>query len=282
MTNLYENLLETLQGHPYNGYFSCLCPFHPDHSPSFFVRGDGSWYCKSNSCHAYGKTFEQLERRLNGHGAKITKVQPMVLPRWREWENRYGDLTGIATHAHEICKRFPDEMWYMRDRKIDQFFDLGFFGMISNWMLFPVFDDKHKIQNIVVRHTKKKDVRYAIKHLEESKPLLYCPNWKRVQESDTIYCPFGLIDSWAFEAIGLASVTGISGKSLSAELLAPLTLNKQIVFVPDENEEKEAHQLANKLGWRSQVKQVAYPDRCKDVDEIRRFYGNETLLGAIA
>jgi DNA primase len=273
--SLFTQLQEKLQGHLYNGYFSCCCPFHDDHSPSCFVNESG-YRCKS--CGAHG-SLEYLNKYLGGHEIKIVKGKSQVLPAWKSWEQRWGDLQGIADHAHETCKRFPSEMWYMRERKIDQFFELGYFGMADNWMLFPVFDNKHKIQSIVVRHTKKKDVRYAIKHIEENKPLLYCPNWQRVQESDTIYVPFGVIDSWSFEAINLASVTGITGKSLSAELLAPL--NKKIVFVPDEGEEKEAHQLANKLGWKAKVRQLVYGDGEKDPDNVRRVHGNDYLLSLI-
>jgi hypothetical protein len=97
-----------------------------------------------------------------------------------------------------------------------------------------------------------------------------------VQESDTVFVPFGLIDSWAFEAIGLASVTGITGKSLSADLLR--TLGKRVVLVPDEWEEKEAARISNKLGWRSSVRRIKYPEGVKDPDGIRTHFGNEYLL----
>lgn len=272
--SLYDQLQEKLEGRQYNGYFACLCPFHDDHSPSFFVYEDGGWFCKS--CRARGKSLEVLNRRLGGSSVKIRKAAPQVLPQWRKWEELYGDLEGIATHAHLSCKRFPQWMFYFKERKIDQFYEQGKFGYIDNWVTFPVFDAQHKIQNIVVRHTKRKDVRYAIKHIEDSQPLLYCPNWKRVQESDTVFVPFGIIDSWAFECIGLASVSGITGKSLSADLLR--TLGKRIILVPDEWEEKEAHKLANALGWRAKVKQIAYPEGSKDPDEVRRHLGNEYLL----
>ena len=252
---------------------------HDDHTPSFFVYEDGKWFCKSNSCHARGNSLEQLERRLGGHSVKISNAKPQVLPRWREWEQKYGDLTSIAKYAHQSCKRYPQFMWYFKERKIDQFFDLGFFGYIDQWALFPVFDAKHKIQNVVVRHTTKKDVRYAIKHIEDSQPLLYVPNWRRVQESDTIYVPFGVVDAWAFEACDLAAVTGVTGKSLSAELLK--SLGKYVILVPDESEEKEAHRIANTLGWRARVKRIAYPEGEKDPDDLRRHLGNDYLLQAV-
>lgn len=275
----FTSLQEKLNGHLYNGYFAACCPFHDDSNPSFFVYEEGKWFCKSNSCHAHGNSLEQLERRLGGHRVKVSAPKSVVLPRWREWELKYGDMTEIAKYAHQSCKRYPQWMFYFKERRIEQFFDLGFFGYIDGWATFPVFDEKHKIQNIVVRHTRRKDARYAIKHIEDDKPLLYVPNWRRVQESDTIYIPFGLIDAWSFEACELASVTGITGKSLSAELLK--TLGKQIILVPDEWEEKEAHRIANSLGWRARVKRISYPEGSKDPDELRKNFGNDYLLQAV-
>jgi len=272
--SLYDQLQEKLEGRQYNGYFACLCQFHDDHTPSMFVYEDtGTYSCKS--CGAHG-SLEKLNRHLGGNSAKVRKSTPQVLPQWRRWEEQYGDLEGIAKHAHESCKRFPQWRFYFKERQIDQFFELGYFGYIDGWATFPVFDAQHKIQNIVVRHTKRKDVRYAIKHIEDSSPLLYCPNWDRVKSSEVVYVPFGIIDSWAFESIRLASVTGITGKSLSADLLR--TLGKRIVLVPDEYEEKEAHMIANKLGWRATVKQLRYDEGEKDPDQVRRVHGNDYLL----
>lgn len=279
--SLYESLQEKMEGRRYNGYFHACCPFphngRLEEHPSFFVYEDGRFRCAS--CLKTG-TLNYLHKYLGGNDTKMRKpARPQVLPRWKLWEEKYGDLTGIAKYAHQSCKRYPQFMWYFKERKIDQFFDLGFFGMIDNWALFPVFDVNHKIQNIVVRHTIKKDTRYAIKHVEDSQPLLYVPNWRRVQGSDTIYVPFGIVDSWAFEACELASVTGITGKSLSADLLK--ALGKRIVLVPDEYEEKEAHQIANKLGWRARVKRLVYPEGAKDPDGLRINFGSDFLLQAV-
>lgn len=277
--SLYDQLQEKLEGRPYNGYFACLCQFHLDSHPSMFVYEDtGTYSCKS--CGAHG-TLERLNRHLGGISVKVATGKPQVLPQWRSWEQKYGDLEGIAKHAHESCKRYPQWHFYFKERQIDQFFELGYFGYIDGWATFPVFDAQHKIQNIVVRHTKRKDVRYAIKHLEDSQPLLYSPNWKRVEMKDTVFVPFGLIDSWAFEAVGLASCTGITGKSLSADLLRTLGSGKQIVLVPDAGEEREARMLANKLGWRASVKQLKYVEDEKDPDQVRKVHGNAYLLQAL-
>ena len=274
--SLYEQLQEKLQGQQYSNYFTACCPFHNESHPSFFVYEDG-FHCKS--CNKHG-SLEYLSKFLGLHGVKSAKKQNVVLPQWRRWEEQWGSLEEIARHANNSLKRFPQWGFYFRERKIEQFVKQCLLGYIDQWVTFPVFSPEGKIENIVVRHTKNK-ARYAIKKIDEAKPLLYCPNWSRAVSSDTVYVPFGIIDTFAFESIGLASVTGITGKSLSAELLK--SLGKNIILVPDEWEEKEAHILANKLGFRGKVKRIAYPEGTKDNDDIRRKFGNEyfaQLIGA--
>lgn len=276
MSRLYDSLCEKLNGHRYGDYFSSLCPFHDDHNPSFFVHQD-RFHCAS--CGKSG-TLEYLNKYLNGRTIKITPNSSVVLPSWRRWEQEYGCLEEIAYHAHGAIKRFPEWMWYFKDRKIDQFFEQGLFGYLDGWALFPVLNPRHKVENIVVRHTKKSGTRYAIKKLEEQKQLLYCPNWSRVQNSDYVYVCYGIVDAWAFEAIEKPCVTGITGKSLNADLLRPLKKDSYLI-VPDEWEERDAMYLANSLGWRGKKINVWYPEGTKDPDEIRVKFGNNILMQAI-
>lgn len=274
---LYDQLQEKLDGHIYNGYFTCLCQFHDDRKPSMFVYEDGWYSCKS--CGAKG-TLEKLNRHLGGISVnKEPHSNTVLLPKWKRWEENWGDLTGIAKHAHLSLKRYPDWNFYFKQRKIESFVEPGLLGYLDGWATFPVFDQEHKIQNIVVRHTKNSGTRYAIKAMDDKKPLLYVPNWGRVMASEIVYVVYGIIDAISLELIGLPVVTGITGKSLSAELLKPL--GKRFIIVPDEGEERDAHLLANDLGWRGKVKQLPFPDGTKDPDDIRRKFGNEYLLGAL-
>ena len=116
--------------------------------------------------------------------------------------------------------------------------------------------------------------------MDDKAPLLYVPNWGRVVASETVYVVYGIIDAISLELIGLPVVTGITGKSLSAETLKPL--GKQFIIVPDEYEDMEAHLLANSLGWKARVKRLVYPEGVKDPDGIRTHFGNDFLLGALA
>ncbi len=279
--SLYDQLQEKLGGRPYNGYFSACCPFphngRLEEHPSFFVyKDDEKFFC--SSCRKSG-THVYLNKYLGGRSLIVRKAQNVVLPRWREWEEKYGDLAGIAKHGHLSLKRYPDWNFYFKQRKIEPFVEPGLLGYLDGWATFPVFDQEHKIQNIVVRHTKNSGTRYAIKAMDDKKPLLYVPSWKRVMASETVYVVYGVIDAISLELVGLPVVTGITGKSLSAELLKPL--GKRFIIVPDEGEERDAHLLANSLGWRGKVKCLHYGEGMKDPDSIRTHLGNEYLLRMI-
>lgn len=270
-----------MEGRPYNGYFHTCCPFphngRLEEHPSFFVYEDGKFRCAS--CRKTG-TLAYLDKYLGGKSIKVATGKPQVLPQWRRWEEKYGDLENIAKHAHESCKRYPQWMFYFRQRKIDQFFDVGRFGFIDNWCLFPVMDENKKVISAVMRYTgKNKDTRYVTRQSIDGKQYLYIPNRSRVNNSDYVVVCYGIVDAWSFEDIGIPVITGCTGKFSSPELLREL--HKKIYIIPDQGEERDAHLLANSLGWRGRVINLPYPDDCKDADDIRVRHGKDVLLQMI-
>lgn len=278
--SLYESLQERLDNKPYSNYFSTWCPFDEHQSQALLVYDDGRFWCLS--CHKSG-TIEYLDRFIGSH-YRLTQRQStkfQLLPKWRAWEREYGDVEGIANHAHKSLLKFPQFQSYFKKRKIDEYISQGKFGYISGWNLFPIFTPDGRIVDIVVRAGKTKgDARYVLRpDSGRDTPYLYCPSWDRVRNSDTIIVCFGVVDSWAFESLGLACITGTTGKSISAESLK--SINKRFVIVPDQGEERDAHILSNKLGWRSKVMSLCYPENTKDPDEIRILYGNSVLRDMI-
>ena len=274
--SIYDNLLEKLDGKAYSNYFVSCCVFHDDSSPSLFCYEDGRFRCAA--CGKNG-TLSYLDKYLGSqyHSSLVTRSQKSsVLPRWKKWEQEYGDIQGIAKYAHDNLKRYKQFQSYFRKRKIDEYIEEGYFGYITGWNVFPVFSPEHAIIDLVVRAgSGKGDTRYVICPRPDLSRPLYSPNWKKVKEAETVFVVYGLIDAWALHSLGLSVVTGITGKSLPAEILKPL--GKRFVVVPDLNEERDAYQLVNKLGWRGKVKFLKYDD-CKDPDEIRMKYGNDYLL----
>jgi DNA primase len=204
-----------------------------------------------------------------------------LLPQWRRWETKYGSLEEIAEYAHQSLKKHKQFQAYLKERKIYDFMEEGVLGHLDGWTTFPIFDRVGEIIDLVVRSSSGGDMRYVVRPSGDgSTHPLYAPSWKNVDRSESIYVVYGLIDAISMHLAGLACVTGVTGKSLSPDLLKPL--GKRFIIVPDDGEEAEAHKLANKLGWRCKVKKIKWLENTKDCDDIRRLYGNEALLSALA
>lgn len=279
--SLYTTLQDQMRNvHVYADYFMASCPWageRPGHSsshdehPSLMVHEDG-FHCKA--C-GIGGELAYLAKRVKVKGVpapQVTRSHFSSLPQWRRWAQDYGDLIDIARHAHQSLLRYKQFGWgYLRKRKIDQFVEPGYFGFLDGWCVFPVLNEHRQVLDIVTRSTKQK--QYVVSPCHSR--ALYVPDWQRVLEAEQVYVVYGIIDSWALYACGLPVVTGISGKSLSADQLKPL--GKRYVIVPDRYEEQEAYRLAGELGWRAEVLRLRYPDGCKDPDDVRREQGTEQL-----
>lgn len=278
--SLYDSLLEKMDGHAYSGYFMSVCPFHDDHSPSLLVW-DGGYKCKA--CGARG-SLQKLERKVQ-FGFRPRNNAVSILPRWKKWEQEYGDLEGIAEYAHDNLLRNKKYRRYYEERQCEKFVEAGRLGFIGGWAVIPVFGRDGRIVDMVVRQTSGKgDTRYVVAPAHDSggsiiRPL-YVPNWKRVIASDLVYVVYGIFDAISLELCGLPVVTGITGKSLCPDQL--IEMRKKFVIVPDHNEEGDAHKLANSIGWRGRVKELQFPDGAKDPDDIRRKLGNDALREMLA
>lgn len=278
MPNLYDSLMERMEGREYSNYFSAFCPWDSHATPALLVFDDGMVKCLS--CNKIW-SHAQLDKKIGSHYSPKQRNDTVskVLPQWRKWEEKYGDLEGIADAAHKTLKAHSVFQTYFKKRKIYEFVDMGSLGIIDSWATFPVRDRENKLVDIVVRNIGNKSItRYVVSPNQEVRHL-YVPSWEKVLASQTIYVVYGIIDSISLHLAGLPSLTGITGKSLNAELLRPL--NKRYVIIPDKDEEKEARMLVNDLGWRAKLKEIDWPEGTKDTDDIRRKFGNEYLLHAI-
>lgn len=276
--SLYDSLLERMEGHPYSHYFSTFCPFDSHKTPALLVFDDGLAKCLS--CEKVW-THQQLDRKIGSHFMPhhIDTVS-VVLPQWRRWEQKYGDLNGIAQAAHRNLVRNPNYQTYLRRRKIYEYVEDGCLGYLDGWITFPVMDVQLSIIDIVVRSIQRDtDVRYVVHPGGDIRPL-YVPSWGKVTKSETVYVVYGIIDAISLHLAGLPVVTGVTGKSLSPDLLKPL--RKRFLIVPDAGEELAATRLANSLGWRARVKKISWPEGTKDCDDIRRTFGNDSLIQALA
>ena len=276
MVNLQEKLADKLENVRWaDSYFYCLCPKHDDHRNSMLVWKD---YFKCYGCGFQGR-LEKLEAFI---GSTPVKSRPssksIILPQWRNWEKRYGDMPEIVQVAHRNVLNGNDV--YFKHRKIDQFIEPGMFGLLDGWAVFPVFNRNKEVIDVVVRAIRQMGAKYVVSIYNQDERPLYVPNWDRVLKSDHLFVVYGIITAWALEAIGEPVVTGITGKSLKASLLDPFQL--PITVVPDYNEEKDAAHLVSQLGWRGKLKLIDWPDfKCEDLDDVRNSgYDLSQLVGA--
>ena len=96
--------------------------------------------------------------------------------------------------------------------------------------------------------------------------LLYAPNWRLYDGSDVVYVTYGIFDAITLAINGVMAVSSISGK-----LTNPIgfsEIRKKIVIIPDLGEDKEAHILASRVGWRGKVAHIIYPEGCKDLNDM--------------
>lgn len=278
----YTDFLSRLDNaRKYKNYIASDCPFQDwvSHSPPFFVNERG-FNCVACGIHG---SLEWLNKKLGGtfkrYGAPKRLI---VLPKWQKWAQEYGTIQGIADAGHAIYSALPGKQYFFKQRKIEQFSSFGYFGWLDGWNLFPIFSPDHHIVDIVVRGGDGTGgMRYVLRPDDTREhAYLYVPDWDAVKAADTVYVVYGMIDAWALHAIDLPVVTGTTGKSLNADVLWPLT-PKRFIIIPDLHEEDAAHNLRNELGWRATVRELHYPDGCKDPDEIRRHHGNGKLYTTI-
>ena len=277
---LYDSLLERMGGRPYGHYFSAYCPWDVHKTPALLVFQDGMVKCLS--CNKIW-SHDQLNKKIGTHfiPTRTPELNYKLLPRWRSWEEKYGSLDDIVEYAHRSIKKHSRFQTYLKERKIHDFLDEGSLGYLDNWITFPVFDKQHKLVDIVVRSVQRdSDIRYVVHPNSSCSHPIYVPSWERLSSSEVVYVVYGIIDSISLYLAGFPSLTGVTGKSLSFDLLKPL--GKKLIIIPDKGEESDAHKLANRLGWRAKVKSISWPENTKDVDEIRRKYGDQVLSSCLA
>lgn len=288
--SIYDELFELIGVHKYSNYFSCRCvnPKHEDSSPSMFVYEDldkpeGKGFFRCSGC-TYKGTHEQLMRAVKGksHNFKSGSIrkEQSFLPNWSKWQKLYGNIEDLVHSAHTNLLKMELFQPYFKRRELMDMIKPLHLGYKDGWALFPIFDPSGKIVDVLCRSTLKIGTsKYVIHPNNEETPLLYVPNWKRVDSASTCYIVYGIIDAISLEMAGLPVVTGSTGKSLSNKRLTQL--NKKWCIIPDRGEESAARELAKSLGGFTQVMRLPYEDEEKDPDNIRTSRGVHILKSLI-
>lgn len=268
MSTLLDEIYETTGGNHYGTYLAINCPYHGDHSPSMMVYED--WF-RCLSCGKNGPT-QVLLRKVKGgavhfsYGHEEEQHFPNPFGFWLKRET----LGGVMRRGWTNANLNPGYLVYLREKRgiPDQHRKKLGIGVIGEYFTFPVLDQLNKVVGAFVRSNgQTPSSRYFVPK-GQNPNLLYVPSWKRVQESRVVFLTFGPIDAISLHLLGFASLSTLSGKTLDTSALDDL--RKRIIFIPDYGEDREAYQLAAKLGWRGGVCDFPYPDGTKDMNEVFR------------
>ena len=272
--SLLDDVAELMDGKMYAEYFAAICIFHADSKPSLLVNEE---YYHCLSCGVGGST-KSLLAKLKGHPVE-KKRHYSGLP-WYRWIKE-DNIKEFANTAHKNLKTFPSQASYLKKRKITPSIDPLKVGWIDGVYIFPIWNRKDKIVGLVARtgevNQEESDIRYCTPPHQDG--MLFVPDWKIIDDSDTIYVTYGIIDAIVLLLCGLASVTWSIGKNLPAEALDGF--RKKIVIIPDFGEEKQACKLVAELGWRGRVCKLDYPDGCKDPADIYQNFNKKTLINLL-
>lgn len=275
---LQENLSDRLDKvHWHGNYFTCLCVFHDNiDTPAMFVYEDGF---RCASCNAWG-SLEKLERKLSNVPVRFhdeDEQEENEHPNWFEYRDKYGGWEGAAVQAYKTGRKFPVLMKYMQERKLEDMIIIGKIGYMDGWLSFPVFNERDKFVDWVLRATPSKhtEIKYAVRPRSRKNEGfgLYAADWDKVMSAKEVYVPFGILDMWTLHKWGYPTVTGLTGKTYRPEWFE--NIRKRIWIIPDRGEEWEAYNLAQKLGWRAKVwfTHTWYEDDCKDSNDMLRLHG---------
>lgn len=247
----------------YDKYIACLCPFHNDTRPSFFVYAQTY---KCSACGVYGKTKNLLTDLQSKHGVFLAKKEKSFRSPWTNWEDRYGSLDSTLDHAHRnLLDHNKTAYLYKRGIELETIKALRI-GWMDDWITFPIYSAKHEIIGATARagETNKTSSKYC--NIPNMNPnTLYIPDHEMIKYKSTIYLVYGILDTVSLYQLGYASASTTTGKRIDPSAFDDI--RKRITIIPDEGEEIDAVWLSTRLGWRGNVMKMIYPDGCKDVND---------------
>lgn len=260
-----NDLFDVLRGSEWHGrYFLAYCPCHDDRrKKSLLVYGDAGVCLASCGRLSFSKLWKAAKgvRRGEAGGSDTQQKFSSFI-----WPREFSQLEDLALSAHSTLLSFSQHFDYFEKRGVGECVERNLLGWTSGFYSIPFFDGNDNFLGMTLRAgevlEKKTKATYLIPTGQA--PLLFCPDWARVERSKFVYVVFGLFDALTLSAMNLPVVTSSDGQVFRSEWLD--TIRKRIVFVPDRGEEQGSRELAAKTGWRGKVGLLKYPDGIKDAN----------------
>lgn len=265
---ILDDLQELLEAKHYGKYLAARCIFHDDSHASLMIYED---YYRCLACDKQGST-QGLLKQLNSGNIRLLSYSsednntngyvPNPFTRWL----RHKTLKQVLKSAWETLNDFPALGRYItEERQISEKTRRAIgVGYVDDYYTFPIFGSDRKIVGAFARARSGKS-RYFIPKGQDPN-LIYAP--RSEERNRAIFLTFGGIDAISLCELGYAARSTTTGKRIAPEAFNHI--RKKIIIIPDYGEEKEAYELASRLGWRGKVEIPPYPDKCKDVNDWYR------------
>lgn len=172
--------------------------------------------------------------------------------------------------AHEILLNYPQQRWYLKERKIDEAVESLWLGWWDGWYTFPIKTEDGNIVGVMIRASPSIEQYYPTRKYVALplgiKPQLYVPEWHIVNKSPRVFVPFGVIDAVTLNLCRIPAATPIYGQTSKPAVFAQM--RKSLHIIPDKGEEETARMLACHLDFRGHLERLDYQSDEKDPNDI--------------
>jgi len=257
--------------HWHGGYFSMLCPFHDDHSPSLMVYLN-NFQCKAASCGRKGRLSE-LIFQLDTSTPAADRM-PQLTFAWKDLcdGEAMTPREDFIQQSHSAVQ-FPDvREWYARRGFSDDTVEFCSLGWWRGWFVTPTFDEAHKPIRLILRAGPSIERSVPNKYMVSPGPAtLFIPDWGLLHTKPRyVVFPWGVYDALTTYQLRHPTFTGAGPCSqLPVELFDPY--RRYIYVIPDGEPPEElilAKKLVKSLDWRGRLVVLDYPDGYKDPNEF--------------
>ena len=255
----------------YENYVMVRCPWHSDREPSLLVNSRGGFKCLA--CRAHG-SWQKLYNKLQGWEEPKSAVRSFQ----RLTPQVQGDLEDWILSAHEMLMRDPFLHKYLIQRGVGKLIEKCKLGWHQGWYVVPIFGEEYDVIGVTGRASPMTEEQTGLRYWNAQAAVMYVPDWTLLTDAPQVYVVYGIFDALALAAHNLPVVTTVGGHdTFRASWLDKYRV--PIRVLPDLYEAEAAYQLVNRLGWRGEVKEINYPEKCKDPSDIvKNGYNLEELL----
>jgi hypothetical protein len=242
--------------HEFANYFTAVCPFHDDRSPSLLVYKDGWFRCLG--CQKQG-TWKTLWNKLKGQPLQI---MPERRSRWSLPGIPSEGLEDACYQAHMDLIGFPSLGWYLEMRGLEDRIETNELGFWEGWYTVPVRDENGEFEGAVFRAAPHIQEATGLRYWSPQHPLMFVPDWSLYHRAKPLIVVFGVLDALAVSSLRFPVATSTGGLNFDPAWLDDC--RSTICIIPDKGEFAAARKLAAPLGWRAKVVDLDYPEGVKD------------------